>query len=279
MASQPQEDLSDDDLEAFGLDEQPGDDAGNDDDGGSSDEELARSLGWKPKDEFTDKDKWVDFPQFLKAHDENLGLARNTNKRLTQINRDLTKKLKRADAMIEQVKGFEERAYKRALADLKAQQEQAVEDGDTAKYRALDKEIDDLRNSAPKSEAKQPKVDNDVREVFTEWLIDNQWYNSDKTKQAYADLQFEKLGGIEGYEGGADELLEEVTRRVEERFKGSEKPKINRTGGANGMRVPPKGDATYASLSPEEKQMAQQMVKAGIFKSTDEYAKELKKNG
>lgn len=275
MATQPQEDLSADELEAFGLDEAPG----NDDTGGEeqTDEDLARSLGWKPEDEFTDKDKWVDAKTFLKAREENLGVAKASNKRLEQVNRDLARKLKRAEKMIEQVKGFEDRAYQRALSDLKAQQEQAVEDGDTAKFRALDKEIDELRGTAPKKET-QPDDADHVREATTEWLADNKWYNEDLSKRAYADLQFDKLGGVDGYDGTIEELLEEVNRRVGQRFK-DEKPKINRVGGANGMRVPPKGDPTYASLSSEEKQMAQQMVKAGIFKSTDEYAKELRKNG
>lgn len=264
-----------------GLEEQPElEDNANDN---GSNEELARSLGWRPQDEYTGpEDKWVDAEAFLKVREENLAIARDSNKRLTQVNRDLSKKLKRTEAVLEQVKNFEERAYQRALADLKAKQEQAVEDGDTDTFRKLDKEIDKLRDTRPKAEDKAPDVD--TGEIFTEWLIDNPWYSSDNLKQQYADLQFQKLGGVEGYDGSPEELLQEVTDRVSKRFGGKEeeKPapkKINPVGGANGMRQAPKANATYASLNQEEKQMAQNMVKMGIFKSVDDYAKELRKNG
>lgn len=258
------------------LDGQP-----TDNDDGLSGEELARSMGWRPQDEFKGPaDKWVDAETFLKARNENLAIAKDSNKRLEQIVRDQAKKLKARDAVIDQLKNFNENAYKRALADLKAQQEQAVEEGDSAKFKKLDKEIDELRANAPTKEEKK-QADANTQELFTEWLIDNPWYNGDKTKQAYADLQFQKLGGIEGYDGSPEELLEEVTERVNKRFASKEAPqkKVNPVGGANGMRVAPKGSATAASLNAEERHMGQQMVKMGIFSSLDAYAKELRNNG
>lgn len=270
-----------------GLEEQPeleANDNASEETGseGVTDEELARSLGWRPKAEYEGDKPWKDFQEFLDERENNLQFARVTNSRLRKLNRDLTRQNKRMAAAVEQVKGFEERAYQRALADLKAKQEQAVEEGDTDAFRKLDKEIDELRDARPKAEGNAPDVD--TGELFTEWLIDNPWYSSDKLKQQYADLQFQKLGGMEGYDGSPDELLAEVTERVSKRFAGKEeeKPapkKINPVGGANGMRQAPKANATYASLNQEEKQMAQNMVKMGIFKSVDDYAKELRKNG
>lgn len=249
------------------------------DDGELSAAELAASMGWRPEEDFKGpKDKWVDADTFLANREKNLGIAKDSNKRLEQTVRDQAKKLKRAEAVIGQLKTFEDRAYQRALSELKAQQKAAVEDGDTARFDKLDKELDDLRANAP---AKEDQKQVDMQEVFTEWLIDNSWYKEDSLKQQYADLQFEKLGGVEGYDGTPDELLFEVTERVNKRFasKDAAPKKVNPVNGGNGMRVAPKGGATAASLNAEEKQMGMNMVRMGIFKSVDDYAKELRKNG
>lgn len=246
-------------------------------------EEQARVFGWRPKDEFSGPDdKWVDAEAFLKAREENLGIAKQDNKRLSEVNRDLTKKLRRMETMIEQIKGFEQRAYERALNDLKAQQRAAVETGDTDAFERIDGELDELRKSAA-TEEKKPVQDVDTQEMFAEWLADNDWYIKDEVKRTYAEVQVNKLGPMQDYADGPEAYLQEIAERVNKRFAAKEEAKtpakkINPVAGANAMRTGQRAAKGYADLDAAGKQMAKQMVSMKIFENEEAYAKEYWKN-
>jgi len=236
-------------------------------------EEQARLLGWRPKEEMKDPSKFVDAESFLKVREENLAVANRDNKRLNEVNRDLNKKVKRLEGMIEQVKGFEQRAYQRALDDLTAKQREAVQTGDLEAHDAVSKEMDALRKDMVAEEKKKDEPAVDTGEIFAEWLADNDWYARDEVKRTYADAQIKKLGPMPDYDDGPEAYLEKVTELVSARF-AKKVEKINPVGAANGMRAAAKGGKGYADLPGDAKQMAQQMVKAGIFKSNEDYAKE-----
>ena len=239
-------------------------------------EKIARALGWRPKEEY-DKDdgKWMDADAFLEMR----AGTKKTTERLNQVIRDQGKKIKRLETMVEQVKGFEQRAYEKALKDLKARQREAAATGDLEAFDEISTELDEMGKSAAKDVEKNDDA-TDTQEIFTEWLADNDWYVKDEAKRAYADLQVKKLGPMPESDMTPEEYLQEITERVNKRFAAKEEPKLrkpNPVGGANGMRVPANVSPTYASLNADEKRMAQEMVKAGIFKTVDDYAKELRK--
>lgn len=239
-------------------------------------EKVARALGWRPKEEY-DKDdgKWMDADAFLEMR----AGTKKTTERLNQVIRDQGKKIKRLETMVEQVKGFKEQARKEALEELKEQMREAAATGDMEAFDKIDAKLERIRESAAKEVEKNDDA-TDTQEIFTEWLADNDWYVKDEAKRAYAELQVKKLGPMPDSDLTPEEYLQEITERVEKRFAAKEELKLrkpNPVGGANGMRVPANVSPTYASLNADEKRMAQEMVKAGIFKTTDEYAKELRK--
>ena len=259
--------------------------ADNDEGGDPSPEEQAHQFGWRPQEEWTGpKDKWVDAETFLKAREENLAIAKQDNKRLNEINRDLSKKLKRMEAMVEQVKGFEARAYERAIADIKAEQRKAVELGDTEAFEALDKQADELRKNAPRDEKPAKVSDDELRETFEDWLIDNPWYAQgpqyDQAKAIFADRQIKALGAMQDSELSPTEYLAEVTRRVDEKFAPAEQRtqqrKPNPVNGQPALRNGQPKPVSAAGLNAEERAMADLMIKQGIFKNADDYAKALK---
>ncbi|HKR17713.1 hypothetical protein [Rhizorhapis sp.] len=250
--------------------------------GALSPEEQARTLGWKPQDEFKgNTEEWVDADTFLAAREENLAIAKRDNRRLTRETAELNRKLGNAQKVIETLKGFEQKAYERALNDLKSQQKQAVRDGDEEAHDRISKELDELRDSISDTKAEKKQVDQvEYRKVFGEWLADNDWYAKDEVKRTYADSVIADLGPLEEYTGSTEEWLGEIAKRTSERFAKKEKaePKVNPVGGANGMRQPGAKGKSYTDMPADAKQMADMMVRQGIFKDKDAYAKEYWKN-
>lgn len=253
-------------------------------DGALSPVEQARTLGWKPQDEFKgNAEDWVDADAFLAAREDNLAIAKRDSKRLSRENSELTRKLANAQKMIDTLKGFEQKAYERALNDLKAQQKQAVRDGDEEAHDRISKELDELRDSVTEAKGEKKQVDQrEYRKVFGEWLADNDWYAKDEVRRTYADSVIADLGPLEDYAGTTEEWLGEIAERTAARFAKKEKaaadPKVNPVGGANGMRQPGAKGKSYTDMPADAKQMADMMVRQGIFKDKDAYAKEYWKN-
>ena len=244
-------------------------------------ESLARKLGWRPRDEY-DKDdgKWMDADAFIEMRQ---GTAKTTQ-RLNQVVREQERKIRRLEKMVEQVRGFKEQARQEALDELKEKMRAAAETGDMEAFDRVDAKLEALRkDTAAEVEAKKPV--GDMQKIYTEWLAENRWYAQgpmfDQAKFLVAEDIIAELGPMPESDLSPQEYLEEITERVAKRFPVKEEPKArkpNPVAGANGMRVQQKAVGTYAGLSQEDKHMAQQMVKAGIFASVEECAKEFAKN-
>lgn len=253
-------------------------------DGAVSPEEEARALGWKPQEDFKGPEgEWVDADTFLKAREENLAIAKRDSKRLSRENTELNRKLANAQKMIDQLSKFEQSAYNRAMNDLKAQQKQAVRDGDEDAFERIDKELSELRDKAVEAKDDKPKAFDQraYQKAFSEWLADNEWYAKDEVRRTYADSVIADLGPLEEYDGTADEWLAEIADKTNARFAKKEKaadPKVNPVNGANGMRQPGAKGKSYSDMPADAKQMADMMVRQGIFKDKDAYAKEYWKN-
>lgn len=220
MATQPIDTDEDEDL----LETM--DDADSDD--GQSEpehnEDYARRLGWKPKDEFKgDPDQWRDWEDFL---NEDLSNAPQLKAQVKLLRRRLDqsdRKVARAERTLEEAKAFfsraEERAYERAIKDIKARQRKAVAEADEDAFDAASQELDDLNKDmrgAVKDDA--PKVDPEVQLAFRRWERTNDWYGSDAAMTAVADAIAAKMGTYADNDMDPDEYLVELTRRVKKEF-------------------------------------------------------------
>lgn len=245
-------------------------------------ETLARIHGWRPREEYKGAKPFVEAAAYLAEAQEANPLLKAQNKRLAEANRDLAKKAARFEKMIEQARGFEERAYARALADLRTEHREAVETGDIVAAERASDEIATLKADA----ISKPKVADEPDELppaefaafqerIKEWIEDSPYYYTDDAKTRYSDLQsdsiIKKHGALHKFPGGLDAALAEIDRAVDRKF-ADKKPLL--TNGAGNRQATGNGKG-YADLDPQGKQMAQDMVKAGIFKTTDEYAKEV----
>jgi hypothetical protein len=176
-------------------------------DDGISNEAIARRMGWRPKEEYKGpSEKWVDADAFLDLAAQRpavfLSNQRKVEQQFTALEgrlaaqtTQLTEAQRTAAEMREMMSRTEERAYKRAKADLERERDAAIERGDVAAVRAKDAEIADLgtppakpapaTTTAPTQQptpGAQPEVHPEVRE----WLRGNPWFIADPELNAVA---------------------------------------------------------------------------------------------
>jgi hypothetical protein len=246
----------------------------------------ARELGWLPKEEFKgDPSRWTDAETFVRKGDEVMPLIKAQNKRLKREVEDLKKQFRQASAHFSKA---EERAYTRALADLTAKQEAAVESGDLAEHRKVSKEIDDLSKEMPGKPTNQATAE-EAREAWDDWREQNSWYDranlasapeADVNARLYADRMVEKhidktndMPPAEFFAFIGDLVKEKyplIGRKAPR-----EKPPSD-VAPTTGARPSNRGKS-WADMEPEERRVAERLaekwVKSGLLKSKDDYLK------
>ncbi len=230
----------------------------------------ARRHGWTPKEEFRgDPARWVDAETFAKRADEVMPFLKKKTEAQDREIADLKRTIKQAAKHYEAV---EERAVKRAMAELEARHTEAAESGDVAgakramdEIRALEKDV-----SAPtvKEDAPDPTQ---ARKELNDWIGENDWYVLDDKKRAFADLQADLMGPAIEWSGGQKAWLDELGKRVDRRF--TEKKPSPVSGGGN-RAAPSGGGKSYADLPPAAKATCDRFVKNGIIKDRETYVRD-----
>lgn len=242
----------------------------------------AMAQGWTDKDEFKgDPDKWIDAKAFVERQDTNLGLLR---KKTDYLERELAKQQKAAAKAADFFDKAEKRAYERALAEIRSQQEAAVEAGDVDQFRKLTAEADNLK---PKSQY----TGQDAAVAMAEWREANVWYNRASTARgtdqeiaavAYFDRMVE--ANISKATPGPDQMPPDeffamIGQKVLEKYpmlnaspkaahKRPESDVAAPTGGRSAS-----GSKTYAALPPDAKKACDEMINMGYIKGTIEEAR------
>lgn len=133
-------------------------------------EAEARAQGWRPKEEFKgNPDAWTDAETFVRRADEVLPLVKKQNANLKREIDDLRK-------MIRKVTRSEREAHSNALAEIRAQMEEAVETGDVAAFKKLDAKADQLRKDIADDTPGMVHGE-DPQEAFDTFRESNSWYD------------------------------------------------------------------------------------------------------
>lgn len=136
--------------------------------GGVSIEAQARARGWKPLEEFNGPpSRWRTAEEFLRIGDSDNRILREEVRRLGTQNERLERQVgdllnsaeeqrEALSEMRELARRADERGYARALADLKAQRKEAVEEGNTALFDQLDEQVRELETERARPTAPTP---------------------------------------------------------------------------------------------------------------------------
>jgi hypothetical protein len=234
-------------------------------------EAEARAHGWVPPEEFKgDKAKCVDAKTFVERADTFMPFLQKQNKALKREMDGLKRTTKQLASFYSKT---EERAYARALTDLQAKHDAAVEDGNVSEARKVLKELDELRteHSAP---AKKEEAEVDPKQAqreFAAWVEDNDWYVTDESKRAYADIQAGAMGPANEWDGGPKAWLEELGKRVDRKFAAA-KPNPASPGGNRGGAA--RGAKSYSDLPAMAKAQCDKFVRTIPGFSREQYVKD-----
>lgn len=241
-------------------------------------EKRAARMGWRPKEEFKgDPGRWIDADAFVARTEQELPIALGTIKNLERRLADTEETIKQ---FAKYAKSTEERAYNRALKGLQKTQREAVELGDTAKFDAAQKEIDEVLQARDKQDepVKKPERNRD----FEEWTGRNPWYGTDPDMTRIADdvsrsvvAAFPELVGKRGIYDKYDEALK---LRLGDKINAGSNPRRQEppavaagTGNSGGSASG--GKHSYAALPSEAKAACDKFVKAGLL-TREQYLKD-----
>lgn len=222
-----------------------------------SPDEQARKLGWVPKEEFRGSDEnWMEADIFLKKRGDELSQTRKEVRELTELMRENAK----------QSRVREEKAYEKALAELKTQQRAAIREGDEEAFDAVEKEIASIQKVAPKERTPPDEV--------VTWKESNPWYDKDPELGAAAEAYHVALNNRQpnlSLEDNLKAVATHIKKIFPEKFKSKPKPPPIEGG------APPNGRQSSKSvhdLPPDVLAIAKRMVAKGDFKDLAEYAKD-----
>lgn len=231
--------------------------------------DKAKASGWKPLEEFEgDPDQWVDAKEFI-------GRAP-----LFEKNHKLKKELNELKNTLHEVKTHiskvSQAAYNKAVADLTAQRDMAIDDGDKDQVKAIDKAIKE-------AESIKVVVDN-VHPAIKAWEADNgTWFYANpeisEFGMAYANSYLSrKPGDFEGAIEAMDKALrkaypENYEQKAPVQDKRKDPPAVE-----SGKRGDVKKAFTKSDLDDEQRKVMNTFVRQGIM-SEEEYIKELADSG
>jgi len=233
-------------------------------------EQQARSQGWVPKEEWTgDASKWREAQVYV-DRGELLGKIRSQSTELREVKGMIT-------YVTEQNRKLYQAGYEKAISDLEAQRDTAIEEGNSKAVRQLDKEIKshtdalDATNKAVVAPAQSDAVAA-AAERFETFKMSNPWYEKDEVLHDWANgaaVKFKTKNKAASDSEIYEFLANEVRTKHPEKFKqkvGAPSPdgKSDRSGG----RPPTKGggsefDQFVNDLSEDEAQIARNLIKRG----------------
>lgn len=243
----------------------------------------ARRMGWLPEDEYKgDAGNWRTAEKFIERGESEAAIAKERNRALDRELAESHKTTKDLRDTLEQFKDHhgkvEQRAYDRALKDIKAKQRQAVEEGDIEAFDEAAKEADQLRDdatTAAKTEEKPANgADTDQPENpnFAPWQRENAWYGDDIEMTAYADSISQTVARVVG--GFGPEFYGRLTQEMKKKFpdrtgNARRRAPASVEGAGDGTNARGGGGKSYADLPPEAKQACESFVKQGLLKQED----------
>lgn len=223
-------------------------------------EEKALKMGWTSKENFKgDPDKWRPADEFVERGENMLPIVRATVKKQEREIAELKASMKQ---FAEFHTKTEQRAYDKALNDLKAQRAEAVAAGDGEAFAKVDDAIEGLKKDIEKTAKIAPKDDDDP--VFEEWKGRNKWLDDPKL-EAYGTAAAQYLINSGVKERGA-EFYELVTKEVKARFpeKFTNPRRENAPAVEGGAPAARKGGKGYADLPADARAACERMAKNGF---------------
>ena len=257
--------------------------------------EKAIRMNYDP-DRYPKDDPRYKTPEEFIAFGEQLApVLKENNKRLLEKNATLEAEIAAIRAEVTKFAAVHaetvKKAYAQALADLKAQKKEALENQDFDAVVDLDEKIANTKLAATEVPVvKQPEqsvIPTDVQETYNEWLKKNQWndekspeYNEDMEAYARAtgELLARKGTPTKGrdFEVFLNMVAKKVQERFPEKFENQRRTNDSKVEGSGSSDAKPVGKHTYSHLPQEAKEACDLLVKTIPGYSREKYCQNYK---
>lgn len=234
----------------------------------------ARKFGWVPQEEFKgDPSQWRDADEFLKRGREINGYLRKDLEKITGKNAQLESELREVKEVMKEFKKFheetEDRAYKRALTDLKKQKVEAIQTGDAEAVIAIDEQLDELKEARQTKPTEAPAPNNAAQQaILNEWIGENTWIQSDIALQAaangFTDIVRAENPGLVG-RAFLDKVKEKVQEAFPDKFRNTTRDIPSAVEGGTSTARSTTTKKSYANLPAEAKSACDRFVKQGLM--------------
>lgn len=228
-------------------------------------EQKALDQGWRPKDEWDgEPDQWRSAREFLDRGE--------LFKKIDEQNRIIKQTRSDFEDLAKHYSKVQKVEYERALATLKAQKKEALQEGDADAVVNIDDQIADVK-AQMKAEAEKPsQVPAQLNPIFVAWQERNGWYTANEAMRAYADRVGNSLIGQP-----PEEILAEVERRVKKEFAHKfENPRRERPSAVEGGTNKSSGKKEEFPLTDQQRRVAQKLIKTIPGFTMEKYIADLK---
>lgn len=230
----------------------------------------AMDMGWRPQEEFEgNPDDFVDAKEFVRRQPL-FDKIESQSKELKNVKKAL-------DALKQHYTSVKEAEYNRAVKALEAAREQAITEGDGAKFTQLDKELKNVEAQNKQIEALKTEPSGPPQE-FVEWNNRNKWYQSDEDMTVFADAYGMRYKQNHP-ETPPAKVLEEVEKAVKRNFpnkfenpRKANAPDVDTSKGSSRKSV----SSGEADLTEQERQIMNTLVRGGHI-TKEKYLDDLKK--
>lgn len=236
-------------------------------------EQTATKKGWRPQDEFQgNPEDWVDAKEFL-AREPLLKEVRDLKKHIRTQREQMDRDMQVISSQFSQVS---EMAYRKAIDDLQAQRDLAIQDQDVQTVRVLDKKIDETALEHAKTQAQtRPQVRQRElqNEEMEQWRANNVWFDNDKELQDDAVTLGLGYAAKNPNKTQAD-MLQHVEDKIKkmhpDKFKSNQRTQVedNKVEGRSSSPVLGKGKSklSWSELDDDERQVGRTLIKRGALK-------------
>jgi hypothetical protein len=178
-------------------------------------EQKALDLGWRPKEEFDgDEADFIDAKEYVQRQPLFDKIAQQS-KHIKNVDKALK-------ALQSHYSRVNENAYKKAVEDLKKQQEVAVQDGDLNTYHALNQRREEIENEKQQFMQEQEAIQEaepQVHPVMQAWVARNSWYETQPHMRVFAEEIGSRFkGAVMAKTMTPEDVLKEVEKAVRAEF-------------------------------------------------------------
>ena len=242
-------------------------------------EEQAKRMGWVPQEDFRGADdRWVPADKFLERGQNELPIMRERMKKMDGTIKGLNNKISGMNETFgefqQHQQGVADRAYAKALKDIEAKKQDAVERNDVEGYNAAKKEGDELEpEAAPEVKKSDPKEVAAEKE-FMDWKEKNEWYDDPQLQKYASDISGAVqdqtgLGGTKLY----DKVRDQVAAMYPDKFENINRSSPQTVVGDSG-NPPPVGKRSFATLPKDAQVQCRRFVKEISGFTKEQYVKD-----